>query len=371
MRVGIVFVHYHTPELARRAVVAVERELAALAGDAITGRVVVVDNGSDLAGRRTLAALDAEIVEPGTNLGYAGGVNAGVARLADADALLLANPDVEVLPGSLAALLAALDRAAAAGPRFFWDSGRRLRLPPTEARDPWSEALALLAARSPHWAARARLRWRRRARRHWQAAAEIHSRQLSGALLAVSRAAWDRVGPFDERFQLYFEETDWLERLRRAGLPSLHVPRAEAIHAFGRSSAVEPRAEAWFAASAARFARKHHWWPRRLAMAALARWAPPAAPTARRPSEPPSAVRGGADLDLGSLAAATGPLWVEVSPRRELYPAAGELLTAGTLAWSLPDEVRRGRNGPWWVQVTDAAGRELLCRPLAMDAAAG
>jgi GT2 family glycosyltransferase len=436
MRVGVVFVHYHTPELARRAVASAERELVAAAGDGVSGWIVVVDNGSDAAGAAVLAGTGAEVLRPPANLGYAGGVNAGAARLTEADVLLLANPDVELLPGALAALLAALARGAAvAGPRFFWDHDRRLRLPPTEPRDARSEALGLLAPRSPSWAARARRRWRRHARRHWQAAGEIGSVHLSGALLAVSRAAWDRVGPFDEGFRLYFEETDWLARLRRAGLAARYVPAAEVVHAFAKSAAGEPRAAEWFRESAALYVAKHHGKLRREVMAALARgterravgagggWRAAYAeegvmaqagtvaeePTRKTPRQERTAawpegrsfgVPGGggaaagetvrwpsahggsrpedvaarptagpvaspADLDL-SQHTSDRPLWVEVSPRPEGFPAAGEPLPAGAAAWSLPAEVRDGVAGTWWARVVDERGRELLCRPLAL-----
>ena len=71
MRLAIVLVHYHTPDLAAAAVAAVRADAAAAGlGEP---EVVVVDNGSDPAGRAVLAGLAAELVEPGENLGYAGG----------------------------------------------------------------------------------------------------------------------------------------------------------------------------------------------------------------------------------------------------------------------------------------------------------
>ncbi|MBV8200259.1 MAG: glycosyltransferase, partial [Acidobacteria bacterium] len=245
---AVVLVHYHTPRLAAAAVGALQRDLASGPGAAAGLDVewLLVDNGSDAAGRELLASLPLRLLEPGRNLGYAGGVNLGVAS-SRAELVLLMNPDVLVLPGCAAALVDCLRAgAAAAGPRFFWDSGRRLLLPPAERRGRGSELLAVLAAsRGGGWAERARRRSRRHCRRHWLAAAPLPSHSLSGSLLAVRRAAWERVGGFDEGFRLYFEETDWLLRLRRAGLPARFVPAAEAVHLYGRSAALEPRAAEW------------------------------------------------------------------------------------------------------------------------------
>jgi GT2 family glycosyltransferase len=109
MRLDVVLIHYHTPELAASA-------LEALRGDLAGGghRVdwVIVDNGSDAAGRQRLAALGARLIEPGENLGYAGGVNRGLAETAGEAALVL-NPDVMVRPGCTSALLALAKRRAA------------------------------------------------------------------------------------------------------------------------------------------------------------------------------------------------------------------------------------------------------------------
>ncbi|MDQ1357817.1 MAG: N-acetylglucosaminyl-diphospho-decaprenol L-rhamnosyltransferase [Acidimicrobiaceae bacterium] len=46
---------------------------------------------------------------------------------------------------------------------------------------------------------------------------------LPWSCVAVSRRAWEGVGPMDERFPLYAEDIDWSIRCRQAGwLPSLH-----------------------------------------------------------------------------------------------------------------------------------------------------
>ncbi|HXO42556.1 MAG TPA: glycosyltransferase, partial [Thermoanaerobaculia bacterium] len=315
---------------------------------------LLVDNGSDPAGRELLAGLPVRLLEPGRNLGYAGGVNLGMAS-SRAELVLLMNPDVLVLPGCAAGLVACLrEGAAAAGPRFYWDSGRRLLLPPAEARDRRGELLAwLAAARGAGWAARARRRSRRHCRRHWQAAAPLPSYALSGSLLAVTRAAWERIGGFDEGFPLYFEETDWLLRLRRAGLPARFVPAAEAVHLYGRSAAGEPRAAEWFEESARRFRRRHYgaWFA--WALDHLARGGRRAAAAPLLPVLPAEG------LDLAGY---PRPLWVEISPQRAGYPAAAERIAeaAPGARWQPPAELaERLAEGAWWIRLSDESGRDL------------
>jgi GT2 family glycosyltransferase len=51
-----------------------------------------------------------------------------------------------------------------------------------------------------------------------------------GACLLVRREAADEVGPLDEDFFLFSEETDWCYRFRAAGWKVLFTPAAEVVH---------------------------------------------------------------------------------------------------------------------------------------------
>jgi N-acetylglucosaminyl-diphospho-decaprenol L-rhamnosyltransferase len=354
MRLAIVIVHYHTPVLAAEAVAALSADLA---GAGLAADLLLVDNGSDAAGRELLERLPVRRLDPGENLGYAGGVNLGVAQAPEAEAIVLMNPDVLVRPGCLAALLAELEAGAEiAGPRAYWDRGRQLVLPPAEARSRRGELLHLLAGRGEVWAARARRRWRRHARRHWEAERPIPSHELSGSLLALRRSAWERVGPFDPGYRLFFEETDWLLRARRAGLPARYVPAAQAIHLYNQSGALEPRSRPWFETSAERFRRRHYgvWFPP--VLRGLSRL-----PAGKPPGPPEPFAPGG--LDLSSLG--PFPLWVEVSPNPLGFPAAAHRVESAEGRWRLPPEIAaQFPGGGLFVRVTDGHGRELLSRSL-------
>lgn len=347
---SVIIVHYHTPRLAAEAVSALRGELDR--GD-LRADCVIVDNGSDAAGADALRGLGLPVLGAGRNLGYAGGVNLGVAHT-PSPFIVAMNADIIVQPGCLAALCRELrDGAAAAGPRFSWDREGRLLLPPAERRDLASEALARLSIRGPRWARLARARWRRHAQRHWLARDSVSSFALSGALLAIRRDAWNRVGPFDDKFQLYFEETDWLARLAQSGGQARYVPSARAIHRFNSSARHEPATAEWFAASARRFEDRHlrraagwlRWmerWPR--AGEQDAQVLRTDAPAGRPPS-----------VDLASTAR-----WIEISPGLVGYPAAAARLDdARAQRWQLPDDVWDHLTpGRYMLRVIDEAGRE-------------
>jgi GT2 family glycosyltransferase len=79
------------------------------AGDGLTLRVIVVDNGSadDTLGR-VRNYPEVVCVAAGANLGYAGGINVGRQHAGQCGALAVLNPDLILEPGALREMFAAL-----------------------------------------------------------------------------------------------------------------------------------------------------------------------------------------------------------------------------------------------------------------------
>jgi N-acetylglucosaminyl-diphospho-decaprenol L-rhamnosyltransferase len=80
--------------------------IASVIGAGGADRVIVVDNGTG-----AVVGDDVELIRSASNLGFGGGANVGFRRAAElgATAVALLNDDIEVEPGWLAPLLAALD----------------------------------------------------------------------------------------------------------------------------------------------------------------------------------------------------------------------------------------------------------------------
>ena len=73
--------------------------------------------------------------------------------------------------------------------------------------------------------------------------------QVCGASLLVRREAWRQAGGFDAAFFMYFEDTDFCLRLRRAGWEIWFEPEARIRHHLGGSSARDWRTRARMIAS--------------------------------------------------------------------------------------------------------------------------
>src|SRR5262249_24939007 len=61
---------------------------------------------------------------------------------------------------------------------------------------------------------------------------------MAGASMLVRRAVFDDIGLMDEGYFLYFEETDFCLRARRAGWPGWYVPASHVVHLVGQASGV-------------------------------------------------------------------------------------------------------------------------------------
>ncbi len=231
MDLAIVVVSWNTRDLLRDCLASLPAATAEL-----DVRVLVVDNASADGSAAMVRAEfpGCELIEAGANLGFSRANNLALARL-DAGDVLLLNPDTVCPPGSLKRLhdfLRATPDAGAAGPTLVDAEGR-----PAQS-----------------WGRRPALRWHlmgmlgplgtplRRALRGGQTAIprpEDPSRPVAyavGACLMLRREALDAVGPLDERFFMYFEETDWCLRAAAAGWKVYHAAGIEVAHLEGRAA---------------------------------------------------------------------------------------------------------------------------------------
>ena len=69
-------------------------------------------------------------------------------------------------------------------------------------------------------------------------------RELPSACFAaalISSAAWQKVGPLDPEFPLYYEDSEWCYRARILGFSVLAAPKAIVYHAFGSRTPNNPQ----------------------------------------------------------------------------------------------------------------------------------
>jgi GT2 family glycosyltransferase len=194
---------------------------AAVDSDGVDVEVVLVDNGcTDGAVDRLDGQPGVQVVRPGSNLGFAGGCNAGVER-ASGELIALVNPDALVEPGALAALVA-VARQPDVG---IATASVRLADDPSRLNSAGNE----IHFSGVSWSG------------HFQELADDHDAArdvaaASGAALAVRAETWRDLGGFSPEFFAYYEDADLSLRAWQRGLRVVFVPDAVAVHRyeFGR-----------------------------------------------------------------------------------------------------------------------------------------
>lgn len=249
---SIVVVHWNVPELLRACL---ESILAESRGSDLRIETIVVDCASPDDGYREVLERfsDARLIELLENRGYAAGCNAGIG-VATGAAILLLNPDTELLSGSLDVLWRTVHVAAhvglvaplllnpdgsiqSAGYRFPGAMNVLLDLLPVHPRlveSPLNGRVPVGDGVQP-----------------------IRIDYALGAAILLRRDALEAVGPLDESYGMYSEEIDWARRLADAGWTALLAPAARVVHHGGRSTAQQPDAmyEALWASRARYFER--------------------------------------------------------------------------------------------------------------------
>jgi len=196
---------------------------------------IVVDNAST---DESVALVRAKfpqtrLVLNNENMGFAT-ANNQAAKLARGRYLLLLNPDAEVSPGALDEMVLFSGQnpdVAAIGPRLLNPDG-------SPQRSGWHGYPGLMTAAIDAfylW----KLPWLPFVRRTELISEPLTSVRsvdhLLGACMLIPREAWDAVGPLDEGYFLFLEETDWCRRARLAGWRLVLLPTVTVVH-YGQHS---------------------------------------------------------------------------------------------------------------------------------------
>ena len=227
-----VVLNYRTPEMTIKAVEAALREM-----EKLDGAITVVDNDSGDGSFETLCKVAQErnwrrvrVLQSGRNGGYGAGNNFGIQQgLPDGsspDYIYILNSDAFPEPGAIRVLadyLQAHAKVGFVGSRLHGEDGdyhqTAFRFPTlfsefegAAATGPISKLLKRYIVALPESTEAQTVDW------------------MAGASLMVRHSTFEEVGGFDERFFLYFEETDLCLRAQRAGWQSVYLPQSRVMH---------------------------------------------------------------------------------------------------------------------------------------------
>jgi GT2 family glycosyltransferase len=186
-------------------------------------QVIVVDNGSTDGSVEAFRAQHPRftLIETGANLGFTGGNNVGIRHALEhgADYIMLLNNDTVVAPDMLDVMVAVMEANPGVGvtgptiyyydaPETIWSAGGGID---------WSRGLTWMIGIDEEDKAQFGLSPR---------SVDF----VTGCAILARREVWQKVGLLDDKFFMYYEETEWCVRARRAGFDIMHVPSAMVWH---------------------------------------------------------------------------------------------------------------------------------------------
>lgn len=256
--VNIILVNYHNRDDLVRAIGSV---LADLNGDQILFQISIVDNSQNADGIKEAAgALSRQIkyVDALGNIGFGAANNLGF-KTFEARYQFILNPDA-VIPSTsqtIARLIKFLDEhplVAAVGPKLIYPDGA---LQPSCYRFD-RPSILVKPLKQINWDAK--YRWIKKFVDRLEMNDFDHTQArpvdwVLGAATIYRSDALKKVGYFDERYFMYFEDCDLCHKFWEAGLPVYYYPEVEIIHRHARASAAVPGA--LFALLRNKLARSH------------------------------------------------------------------------------------------------------------------
>jgi GT2 family glycosyltransferase len=252
---SIIIVNWNTREMTRECLesirVALERP------GAVTAEVILIDNASDDGSADLVATTFPEVVliRNSTNRGFAAANNQGFG-LATGRYVLLLNSDTLVHGDALSASVAYLNAHPNVGGLGIKALNADGSTQMTCQRYPslfnqFLMASGLWKLPRPRFFGRALMT-------DWLRDTEREVEVISGCYLMVRRTVIDQVGPLDEDFFFFGEETDWCRRIRDQGWTLMFAPVGTFTH-YGSGSArrLNHRRDVMLAGSKVRLHRKH------------------------------------------------------------------------------------------------------------------
>lgn len=185
--------------------------------------VLLVDNASTdgTVDAVRIAYPDVTIIETGANLGFTGGNNVAIhkALAAGADYILLLNNDTIVAPDFLSIMVEVMEQDTSigvAGPMIYYHNNPEVIWTAGGSID-WKHGVTQMVGLNEPDTLQFGF-------------SPLPVDFVSGCALLARRSVWEKVGVLDDKFFMYYEETEWCVRASRAGYKIAIIPMAMIWH---------------------------------------------------------------------------------------------------------------------------------------------
>ncbi len=218
-KVSVVILNYKSKDLILKCLKSV------LNSDYKNLQITIVDNDSK-------DDLEAEVnkfpevlyIQNSQNLGYTGGNNIGIKKALDseADYIFILNPDTTILKDTISKLVKGSEKynAGIVTPKIYFDQSRTI----------WyaGKIIDLNNVLASHIGVDQE--------DQGQFDKDLDILDVTGAAMLIKREVFERIGLFDERYFLYYEESDLSFRAKKANFKLMYIYSAVVYHKNAQST---------------------------------------------------------------------------------------------------------------------------------------
>lgn len=234
MDLSIIIVNYNTKELLQKCLESVFSEERGVR----SWEIIVVDNNSTDGTREMVKKLQSQHSELRTifnkkNEGFAKAINQGI-KQSRGEYLLLLNSDIIAKPNSIKRLVDFAEKHPGVGV-----VGGRLLNSDGSSQGSCFFLPTLWRVVKEFWLGNKRFSVVKKYVPEGKRPSEVEA--VTGAVFLIPKRILSKVGFFNERYFMYFEDLDYCRRVRKTGLKIYYLPEAEFIHAHGASGQQIPQ----------------------------------------------------------------------------------------------------------------------------------
>lgn len=231
-KLSIIIVNYQSEKYLAKCISSIKEKVLGVEYE------IIVVNNSDLE-----AELPSGIksIKSGKNIGFGAACNSG-ARVAQGEVLCFLNPDTEIVSNNIKILLDELDKKnklAIIGPRLVCEQ----ELSSLETQE-WiaGKEVTILSTLLNNFGYK-------RDKKIWESEVSVECAWVSGAAMFIKKDIFQKLGGFDKKFFMYFEDIDLCRRVCQLGYKVLYFPEFAIKHFGGKSFISKAKQKSYYYAS--------------------------------------------------------------------------------------------------------------------------
>lgn len=249
IRISIIYVYYNTPKEITESIKSVS------IATNNNYEIIIINNNSPKKLEVKKIEENIRVINNDKNFGFGYACNQG-AKFAKGNYLLFINPDTIFSKGSIDILLKAFSESrnvGIVGPKMIDANGKVL--PTINSKIKFPHAIVIYSFLNKI------LKNNRIVEKFWLKKVDRSKTQkvdvVSGACMMIEKKLFEKIGGFDERFFLYFEEQDLCLRVAKKGYKVIFHPSSEITHFIGRSLSNKEKIEKYFQKSRYLYMKKY------------------------------------------------------------------------------------------------------------------